>query len=252
MTVTEPEVVEEPKSEPKPDWWQRRYTFTGTAVGLVFLGLSLSPSLLPRGPLFQGLVSGAAGAVGYGLGVFAVWLVRFMLSRPSSPHPPRWSWPVLVAVGVVWLVVTIYWFHVWQDHVRDLMGVPRLQWYNYPQAAIIGVVILFLFVEIGQLVGRLVRYMVCLLNRYAPPRVSAVVVVVLLLSLTIAVLNGVIIRGGMSFLNSTFASVNDEMDPDNPAPKTRCAPAARAHWSRGTPSATRAARSSPVGRRSNS
>ncbi|WP_396926145.1 alpha/beta hydrolase [Mycolicibacterium sp.] len=229
MTVTEPEPTEatdseaaapEPTEELKPDWWQRRYTFTGTAVGLLFLGLSLSPSLLPRGPLFQGLVSGAAGAVGYGLGVFAVWLVRFMMSRSASPHPPRWAWPVLVVVGIIWLVFTIYWFHVWQDHVRDLMGVPRLQWYNYPQAGLIGVVVLFLFVEIGQLIGKLVRFLVRLLNRYAPPRVSVVVVVALLLSLTIAILNGVVIRGGMSFLNSTFASVNDEMDPDNPAPAT--------------------------------
>ncbi|GAA2772811.1 alpha/beta hydrolase [Mycolicibacterium pallens] len=229
MTVTEPEPTEATDSEAaapeqadefKPDWWQRRYTFTGTAVGLLFLGLSLSPSLLPRGPLFQGLVSGAAGAAGYGLGVFAVWLVRFMLSRPASPHPPRWAWPVLVVIGIIWLVFTIYWFHVWQDHVRDLMGVPRLKWYNYPQAGLIGVVVLFLFVEIGQLVGKLVRFLVRLLNRYAPPRVSAVVVVALLLSLTIAILNGVVVRGGMSFLNSTFASVNDEMDPDNPAPTT--------------------------------
>jgi len=58
----------------------------------VFLWLSLTPSLLPRGPLFQGLVSGGAGAIGYALGVFAVWLVRFMLSRPSSP-PARWAAP---------------------------------------------------------------------------------------------------------------------------------------------------------------
>ena len=100
------------------------------------------------------------------------------------------------------------------------MGVPRLKWYNYPQAALIGVVVLFVFVEIGQLVGRLVRFLVRQLNRFAPPRVSFVVVVALLLSLTIAVLNGVVVRGGMSFLNSTFASVNDEMDPDNPAPTT--------------------------------
>jgi uncharacterized membrane protein len=208
------------KPEPKPDWWQRRYTFTGTALGLVFLGLSLSPSLLPRGPLFQGLVSGAAGAIGYGLGVFAVWLVTFMLSRPASPHPPRWAWLVLVIVGIIWLVLTIYWFHVWQDHVRDLMGVPRLKWFNYPQAALIGVIALFVFVEIGQLVGKLVRYLVRQLNRFAPPRVSFVVVVAILLSLTIALLNGIVVRGGMSFLNSTFASVNDEMDPNNPAPTT--------------------------------
>ncbi|AQT78943.1 hypothetical protein B1R94_06185 [Mycolicibacterium litorale] len=210
----------ETAAEPKPDWWQRRYTFTGTAVGLVFLWLSLTPSLLPRGPLFQGLVSGGAGAIGYALGVFGVWLVRFMLSRPSSPRPPRWAWPILVVVGLIGLVFAVYFFHVWQDQVRDLMGVPRLTWYNYPQAAIIGVVVLFILVEIGQLIGKLIRFLVRQLNRVAPPRVSSVVVVALLLGLTIALLNGVIIRGTMSFLNSSFSAVNDELDPDNPAPIT--------------------------------
>ncbi|EUA59986.1 hypothetical protein I542_0110 [Mycobacteroides abscessus 1948] len=32
----------------RPGWWVRQYTFTGTAVGLVFLWLSMTPSLLPR------------------------------------------------------------------------------------------------------------------------------------------------------------------------------------------------------------
>ena len=44
----------------KPVWWARHYTFFGTAFGLVFVWFSLTPSLLPRGPLFQGLVSGVA------------------------------------------------------------------------------------------------------------------------------------------------------------------------------------------------
>ena len=207
-------------TEPKPDWWQRRYTFTGTAVGMVFLWLSLTPSLLPRGPLFQGLVSGAAGAIGYALGVFAVWLVRFMLSRPSSPPATRTAWAVLVVAAAIGLVFSIYFFHVWQDQVRDLMGVPRLKWFNYPQAAIIGVVVLFAFVEIGQLIGRLIRFLVRQLNRVAPPRVSFVVVVAVVLGLSIALLNGVVIKGTMSFLNKSFAAVNDEMDPNNPAPTT--------------------------------
>ena len=207
-------------TEPKPDWWQRRYTFTGTAVGMVFLWLSLTPSLLPRGPLFQGLVSGAAGAIGYALGVFAVWLVRFMLSRPSSPPASRTAWAVLVVAAAIGLVFSIYFFHVWQDQVRDLMGVPRLKWFNYPQAAIIGVVVLFAFVEIGQLIGRLIRFLVRQLNRVAPPRVSFVVVVAVVLGLSIALLNGVVIKGTMNFLNKSFAAVNDEMDPNNPAPTT--------------------------------
>ena len=104
--------------------------------------LSMTPSLLPRGPLFQGIVSGAAGAIGYLLGVFAVWLVRFMRSRPSSPPAPRWAWPVLVAVGALALVLGIVYFHYWQDHVRDLFGVPRLKWYDYITAGALSLVVL--------------------------------------------------------------------------------------------------------------
>ena len=204
----------------KRDWWQRRYTFFGTAAGLLFLLLSMTPSLLPRGPLFQGLVSGVAGAIGYGLGVFGVWLVRFMRSKPSSPRAPRWAWAILAVIGAIELVLAVLYFHHWQDQVRDLMGVPRLRWYNYPQAALIGVVVLFGLVEIGQLIGKLVRFLVRLLNRVAPPRVSFVAVVAILVAVNIAVLNGVIVRGIMDVLNKTFSKVNDELDPNSPAPKT--------------------------------
>ena len=218
MTLAAESDLEVPDA--KRDWWQRRYTFTGTAVGMVFLLLSMTPSLLPRGPLFQGLVSGVAGAIGYGLGVFAVWLVRFMQSKPSSPPAPRWAWAVLVVLGVIGLVLGVLYFHHWQDQVRDLMRVPRLRWFNYPQAAVISVVVLFAFVEIGQLFGRLVRFLVRQLNRVAPPRVSFVVVVALLLAANVAILNGVVVRGIMDVLNKTFSKVNDELDAKNPAPKS--------------------------------
>ncbi len=201
-------------------WWARHYTFFGTAVGLVFVFLSLTPSLLPRGPLFQGLVSGAAGAIGYLIGVFAVWLVRYLRGKDSSPTAPGWAWVTLLVVGIIGMVGMQFYFHSWQDDVRDLMGVPRLQWFNYPQAAIIAVIVLFVFVEIGQLVRRLVLFLVRQLERVAPPRVSGVVAVGLVLALAIALLNGVVVRVGMDFLNKTFAAVNDEDSPDITAPTT--------------------------------
>ena len=210
-----------PQSKPaKRPWWLRRYTFTGTAVGLVFIWLSLTPSLLPRGPLFQGIVSGSAGAIGYGLGVFAVWLVRYMRSKDTSPPAPRLAWTGLVIVGIIGQILMIIYFHVWQDEVRDLNGVPRMGFWDYPLTAVLSIVLLFLFVEIGQLIGRLVRFLVRKTDRFAPPRVSAVIVVGLLLALTIALLNGVVVRFAMSTMNKTFSAVNDETDPDFPAPKS--------------------------------
>jgi uncharacterized membrane protein len=203
---------------PKKPWWVRHYTFTGTALGLVFLWFSMTPSLLPRGPLFQGLVSGAAGATGYGLGVFAVWLVRYMASKDTSPPAPRWAWLTLVGIGAIGQILMTVYFHIWQDEVRDLNGVARMGFWDHPLTAVLSIVILFIFVEIGQLIGRLVRFLVHQLERVAPPRVSAVVVVVLLLALSIALLNGVVVRFGMSALNKTFAAANDETDPQFAAP----------------------------------
>ncbi|WKG06711.1 alpha/beta-hydrolase family protein [Mycolicibacterium sp. HK-90] len=202
----------------KPDWWVRHYTFFGTAVGLVFIWFSLTPSLLPRGPLFQALVSGGAGAIGYGLGVFGVWLVRYMRSAETSPKAPKWAWVPLVAVGIIGQILMIIYFHVWQDEVRDFMGVPRLTFWDHPLTAVLSIIVLFAFVEIGQLIGRLVRFLVRQLNRFAPPRVSAVVVVVLLLVFSIALLNGVVVRFAMDKINSTFSAVNDEDSPDFKAP----------------------------------
>lgn len=209
----------EPDSTEKP-WWIRHYTFFGTAVGLVFIWLSMTPSLLPRGPLFQALVSGGAGAIGYGLGVFGVWLVRYLRSRDTSPRAPRWAWVVLVAVGIVSMVAMVIWFHVWQDQVRDLMGVPHLRRLDHFLAGALSVVVLFVLVEIGQLVRKLTRFLVRQLNRVAPPRVSVVVAVFLLVTLTIAVLNGVVLTGAMRVMNNTFARVNNEVNPQTPRPST--------------------------------
>src|ERR1700755_1808020 len=86
------ETTEETPPQPKPDqppWWERPHTITGTAVGLVFLWLSMTPSLLPRGPLFQAIVSGAAGAIGYGLGVFAGWLGGGTAAEGTHHPAPR-------------------------------------------------------------------------------------------------------------------------------------------------------------------
>ncbi len=217
-----PEASRAPEPQPASrPWWVRHYTFTGTAVGLIFIWFSMTPSLLPRGALFQGLVSGFSGAIGYGLGVFCVWLVRFMRSRDSSPPPPRIAWVVLIPIGVIGMVVMAIWFHVWQDDVRDLMGVEHLEWYDYPEAAIVSLVALFTLVEIGQLIRRLILFLVGQVDRIAPFRVSATIVVVLLVVLTITLLNGVVIKFTMRTLNNTFNSVNNEVSPNTAAPKSR-------------------------------
>ncbi len=217
--ATGPTDVAGPQRTGKP-WWVRHYTFTGTAVGLVFVWLSLTPSLLPRSAVFQGAVSGVSGAIGYGLGVFAVWLVRYMRTTNDSPPAPRWAWKALIPVGAIGIIVMAVEFHVWQDDVRDLMGVEHLTWYDYPLAAVLALVVLFSVVEIGQATRKLVAFLVDKLDRVAPFRLSVTIVVVLLVALTVTLLNGVVLKYAMRIMNHTFAAANNEMSSDTAPPKT--------------------------------
>jgi uncharacterized membrane protein len=120
----------------------------------------------------------------------------------------------------VGMVAMVIWFHVWQDRVRNLMGVKHLTWHDYPLTTALSLVVLFGVVEAGQLIRRLVHFLDLRLDRFAPPRVSAVIVATLLVVLTTAILNGVVVKFAMHTMNNTFATVNNEMAPDSEAPRT--------------------------------
>ncbi|MGV9712008.1 alpha/beta hydrolase [Gordonia sp. NPDC003424] len=214
--------TERTEEAPRPSWWRRhlqRYSFAGMVMALVFLWLSMTPSLLPRDALFQGLVSGASAAIGYCLGVFLAWLARFMISRDRRwPSAAREYWLTMAGVAVVGTVLMLIWFSMWQNDIRDIMGVDHLGWHAYPTIAIVAVIVFLLLMTLGQLFASAVRWAIRQLNRIAPPRVSAVVGAALVVILTVFLLNGVIVSNVMDALNSSFAAANNETKADNSPP----------------------------------
>ena len=90
---------------------RRRWWFIdpgGSVVGLLLAILSITPSLLPRPALFQGVITAVAFGVGYMLGAL-VWAgIRALIARRSgqvprpSPTLRRMLW---VGYGVLWLAV---------------------------------------------------------------------------------------------------------------------------------------------------
>lgn len=98
----------------------------GVLAGVLMFVTSLSPSLLPRLSLTQGVVSGVSFMVGYGLGAAWQWTWNF-LGLPSPEG--RWWLAVcqILFVALSLLALAGMWRFVgWQNDVRDFFGMKRI------------------------------------------------------------------------------------------------------------------------------
>ena len=88
--IRSPQPTERKQRHPLLIWaWSLvRLDFVGIGFGALFFCLSLTPSLLPRDWLFQGLIGGLNAAIGYGIGVFTSKMLRRFVLRRRSWWPP--------------------------------------------------------------------------------------------------------------------------------------------------------------------
>jgi uncharacterized membrane protein len=107
--------------ESRPWLVRWRYEFFGLVAAVVMFCLSLTPSLLPRSYLFQGLISGVLAAVGYGLGTLAVWLGKQVIGR-TPPRLGPVAWMVLAGAAAIVCILFVYLGARWQTQIHRLVG----------------------------------------------------------------------------------------------------------------------------------
>lgn len=167
----------------------------GWLFGLFFAALSLTPSLIPRNVLVQGVLSGCAFAAGYGIGVFLEWLWNFLELRWPNRRVARWVGR-LCAGGCLLLTIAFLWFWTgWQNSIRAGMGEAPLEATLPLLVALIAVVPAAALIGLGTLFVHGVRVVARWLGRLIPPRVALVGAMILVGLATATVGDGVIARG---------------------------------------------------------
>ena len=104
---------------------QLRAPLAPTVGALLFAWASLTPSLLPLGPVFQGLVTAVSAALGYGVGALAGWMLRSSGVRLDAGPARRRTWRVVGVAGALGTAVALVLSHRWDDQLRDDVGVAR-------------------------------------------------------------------------------------------------------------------------------
>ena len=188
--------------------WLPRYTWSGTVGAVLFGCASLTPSLLPRGWLMQGLIGGITAAIGYGVGTTIAWFVAEVTQSRISAGFRRRAWQVLAVLGTLLSLVMLWFGADWQRQIHELMGEKPPATYTSIGIVVVAVLAFALFVGIGRGVRRLGRWLVRTFGRFLPRRVARPLGVVVATALVIFLLNGVLFQGLVNAMNSAF-SVKD-------------------------------------------
>lgn len=194
-------------------YWTK-FSYVGLVVALLFFAASLTPSLLPRHFAVQGILSGFALAAGYGVGVFLVWLWRYLeLTRPSAQVERIGKLLTVLAVAPI-VVVFLWRSTVWQNSIRELMEMEPLAT-AYPwRVALIACFTAAVLIAAARVVGMCWLYVHHRINRTVPRRISYVVSTLVVGSLLLLVVNGVFAKLALDAADAVFLQI-DKVVEDN-------------------------------------
>ncbi|MEV6772858.1 alpha/beta-hydrolase family protein [Nocardia sp. NPDC051030] len=191
---------------------------TGLVVATVFFAWSVTPSLVPRDWLFQGLISGVNAALGYGVGCVLQWLFRkWIRPRIRIGTPPGWvRYLVKIFVVVGCAMVAAYMLVLSADWQREIFGLMNMEGTTraaYLRTGGLSFAVGALVVATYRTVRELVRFIARQLSRWVrvPPAFAPAVGVLLLTILVITLFNGVATRAFFAVANSAFSVRNDQM-----------------------------------------
>ncbi|MCO5166537.1 MAG: alpha/beta-hydrolase family protein [Planctomycetes bacterium] len=191
---------------------------TGLLLGTLFFAASLGPSLLPRTWGMQGVLSGSALAIGYGIGVYGrrLWHWLELPRLGARAH----SVAVIVA-GVICLGVMIAFLWnaaTWQNSVRALMELdPVDSAHPFRVGGIAGLVFAGLL-AVARLFQVTWRFFARKLNRFIPRRIAVPAGVVAALFLFWTVVDGVLFRQMLRSFDASFQQLDAHIEAETAPP----------------------------------
>jgi uncharacterized membrane protein len=196
-------------------WSLVHLDFTGVAFGALFFCLSLTPSLLPRDWLFQGLIGGLNAAIGYGIGAFVEKMLRRFVLRDRKwwPPPKRVLYGfkmVIVAVSATACVLMTIPAANWQRQVSAVMDMEGPTTPGYMRTLIIAVLVGGVCVGAARVLLDLIKTMARFFIRrwHLHDEMALFIGTAIVVVVAITLINGVMIRGFLAGANRVFQPQN--------------------------------------------
>ena len=206
----------------KPVWLEKFWSslsLIGMLLGTLFFAASLTPSLVPRPFLIQGVLSGACFAIGYGIGVFLFWLWNYLqLPKPKG----RISTIIkITAMAVTIITAMVFLWHAadGQNSIRNLMGLEKVESAHPLKTGLIALITFVILIALARLFQLIYRSSSRWLDRYIPPRLSRFTGFLIAAVIFSMAINGVLFRFGLHVMDSSYRKFDALMEAEVPQPQ---------------------------------
>jgi uncharacterized membrane protein len=183
-------------------------SLVGATLALIVFAASLTPTLLPRSGMFQGIVSGLCVVLAYGIGAALSAIARSLGARELDDRGRRRAWWALIAAAVVIVPVSLWLGADANNTTRDVMGIEEASAWD-PIAIVVTVaVVAVLLIGIGRLLRLGAVAIARQLERWLSRRVSIALGAVLLAAIVYGLVDGVLLRSVMDGLDAAYSTTD--------------------------------------------
>jgi uncharacterized membrane protein len=188
-----------------------RISPSGAVAATLGICLSLTPSLLPRTWLVQGVVSGLSGVIGYVLGVGAGWAGRRVGAGRIrlDDRARRWIRVVMYTATAGVLGLSVYYGSLWQSDLHVLLGEPRPAQVGYLRVLVVATTVIAAAIASGRAVRGVVRWTSRLLRRRLTSRSAGLVSAMGVATVLLLIAEGAVHGGFTSIAQYLSAATND-------------------------------------------
>jgi uncharacterized membrane protein len=199
-----------------------RCSYAGLVMAVLSFSVSVTPSLLPRTWLVQGLVSGVSASMGYAFGVVIGWPARFAPRswRPSE-RARRIAWGTLAVFAAALVTVAVIAGSQWQRDMHTMMGQTPPPPTDYAGVLLVSVLVPVMLVALARLLRGAERMVGRQLGRWVPVPLARLVAVAAVIGASATLLQGIVYERPMAVARDMFQTSNAERGLDQPAPVSR-------------------------------
>lgn len=197
-----------------PRWFSGNLSVFGVIIAVSTFGASLTPSLMPRDPIIQSLLSGIVASLGYEAALLGLALWRYM-EIPQFSGAIRRTWITAgLAFSAAILGYSLFKAGSWQNATREAVGLPPLETGAPLLILSVGFAVFLVLWLMFRMLGILRRWLEKQLDRLVPRRVGIVVSVALVGWLFWALIDGALIRNAFRAADASFMAADLLLEPD--------------------------------------